>query len=122
MSQVETPIFWQATDLDILTPMLQEQLPTYPHLPEENRYLAVSRGLPHARVTLDVLRQLTDIPDDWQYLRELTLRYQNGMSTAFFQTYINEDERYQPLLSHAYTTSLSEPPYRFTLVETLPEF
>ncbi|MEO1144015.1 MAG: alpha/beta fold hydrolase [Cyanobacteria bacterium J06638_22] len=122
LSQVETPIFWQATDLDILTPLLQEQLPTYPHLPEENRYLAVSRGLPHARITLDVLRQLTDIPDDWQYLRELTLRYQNGMSTAFFQTYISEDDRYQPLLSHAYTTSLSEPPYRFTLVRTLPEF
>lgn len=122
LAQVETPVFWQATDLDILTPLLQEQLPAYPHLPEEDRYLAVSRGLPHARVTLDVLRQLTNIPDDWQYLRELTLRYQNGMSTAFFQTYINEDERYQPLLSHAYTTSLSESTYRFTLIRTLPEF
>lgn len=121
LAQVETPVFWHATDLDILTPLLQEQLPTYRRLPAENRYLAVSRGLPHARVTLDVLRQLTDIPDDWQRLRTITLTYQNALSTAFFKTYVAADNRYQPLLSHTYTTQLSESPYRFTLTRDLPE-
>jgi len=121
LAQVETPVFWQATDLDILTPLLQEQLPTYRRLPAQNRYIAVSRGLPHARVTLDVLRQLTDIPDDWQRLRTITLTYQNALSTAFFKTYVAADNRYQPLLSHTYTTQLSEFPYRFTLLRDLPE-
>jgi len=121
MAQVEVPLFWQATDLDILTPMLEEQLPTYGWITAENRYLAVSRGLPHARLTLDVLRQLTPVQDEWPRLRDVTQTYQQSMAIAFFQTYVTGDEGYRALLHPDYTQRLTVEPYRFSLVRSLPE-
>ncbi|MBD1913887.1 MULTISPECIES: alpha/beta hydrolase [unclassified Leptolyngbya] len=121
MAKVQIPLFWQATDLDILTPLLEEHLPTYGWITAEDRYLAISRGLPHARLTLDVLRQLTPIPDEWPRLRDVTQTYQEAMAIAFFETYIREDERYRTLLQQDYTQVLTEEPYRFSLVRSLPQ-
>jgi len=120
MAQVQIPLFWQSTDLDILTPMLEEQLPTYGWITTEERYLAVSRGLPHARLTLDVLRQLTPVRDEWPRLREITRTYQQAMAIAFFQTYVAGDEQYRALLHPDYLEILTEEPYRFSLVRSLP--
>lgn len=122
IGQVTIPVFWQATDLDILTPMLDEHLPTYGWLTTPDRYLAVSRGLPHARVTLDVLRQLTPIRDEWPRLREISVAYQNAMTVAFFQTYLAGDDRYRALLHPDYTEALTEDPYPLSLVRSLPAF
>jgi len=122
IGQVKVPVFWQATDLDILTPMLDEHLPTYGWLTTPDRYLAVTRGLPHARITLDVLRQLTPIRDEWPRLREISVAYQNAMTVAFFQTYLAEDERYRPLLHPDYAEALTEDPYPLSLVRSLPPF
>lgn len=120
IAQVDTPVFWQATDLDILTPILEEQLPVYRWLTTPDRYLLVSRGLPHARVTLDVLRQLTPIEDDWATMRGISFAYQNAMTVAFFQTYLVGDERYRPLLHPDYAEAITEAPYTLSLVRSLP--
>lgn len=121
MASVNTPLFWHATDLDILTPLLEEHLPTYSWITTEERYLAISRGLPHARLTLDVLRQLTPIRDEWPRLRDITQTYQEAMAIAFFESYIRGDERYRPLLQEDYTQVITEEPYRFSLVRSLPQ-
>lgn len=121
MANVNTPLFWQATDLDILTPLLEEHIPTYSWITAEDRYLAISRGLPHARLTLDVLRQLTPIRDEWPRLRDITQTYQEAMAIAFFKTYIQGDENYRPLLQEDYTQIITEEPYRFSLVRSLSQ-
>jgi predicted dienelactone hydrolase len=120
LSQVETPIFWEATDQDVLTPLVIEQTPAFGWLTTPERYLTVSNGLPHARLTLDVINRLTGQATTWETVKPITLRYQNVMSTAFFKVYVAQDDAYLPYLTAAYVQDLTVAPYTLTLVRSLP--
>lgn len=120
ISSATVPIFWEATDKDFLTPLMIEQVPTFGWLTTANKYLVVSNGLPHARVSLDVINGLTNQNMDWDRLRTITENYYNALSVAFFKVYLSEDEQYRPYLQASYAQALTEEPYTLSLVRSLP--
>lgn len=119
MAQAKIPIFWEVTDLDILTPLAVEQLPAFAALTTADKYLSVTQGLPHARVTYDALSKLTQTTTPWEDLKAIAHTYQNALSLAFFKVYIERDEQYRPYLTAAYAKALTQAPYSLSLVQSL---
>jgi predicted dienelactone hydrolase len=131
MAQVKGPLFWEATDLDVLTPLVVEQLPAFswltstttdPEAPENlaterhDRYLAVTAGLPHARLTLDTLSRLSKTkPRPWEEIKPIAEGYHQMLSTAFFQVHLANDNGYRAYLQASGAQHLSQAPYTITL-------
>ncbi|WP_088891386.1 alpha/beta hydrolase [Leptolyngbya ohadii] len=111
LRDVKVPIFWEATDQDILTPLLVEQLPAYRALVAPQKYLAVSQGLPHARLTYDALGGISNRKTPWSELKRISETYHGALTVAFFKTYIAENQTYQPFLQPNYTEVLSDRAY-----------
>lgn len=119
MAKANIPIFWEVTDLDILTPLAVEQLPAFAALTTPDKYFSVTQGLPHARVTYDALSRLTNSTTPWEELKLIAQNYQNALSLAFFQVYVAEAEQYRPYLSPAYAKALTVAPYSLSLVQSI---
>ena len=113
LSQVEGPVLWEATDKDILTPLIVEQLPAYNWLAndKDERYLAITAGLPHARITQEVLGRLTGEESDWETIRPIAEGYHQTLSAAFFQAYLADDKTYLPYLQARGAQHLTQEPY-----------
>jgi predicted dienelactone hydrolase len=122
MGRVNTPVLWEATDQDFLTPLAIEQLPAFAWLTTPEKYLVVSSNLPHARVSLDLINGLTNQTSNWDKLRTVTQHYHNALSVAFFKTYLTEEAQYRPYLQSSYVQVLTEEPYRLSLVQTAPDW
>ena len=122
MAQVEGPVLWEATDKDILTPFIVEQLPAFNWLSDSDdgadRYLAVATGLPHARITLEVLDRLTGQKNDWEGVRAIAENYHQMLNTAFFQVHLANNEAYRPYLQASGTQHLSQARYPLTWSES----
>ncbi|MEL6223637.1 MAG: alpha/beta hydrolase [Cyanobacteria bacterium J06627_8] len=135
MAQVRTPVFWEATEHDILTPLTIEQLPVFSWLahPETDteketeantdteagppndasesngdRYLAVASGLPHARLTLDVLNRLNNEAIAWETIKPIAETYHQMLSLTFFQVHLAGHDAYRPFLQARGMQYLSE--------------
>ncbi len=122
MAKVEGPVLWEATDKDILTPFVVEQLPAFDWLTatdaDTDRYLAVTTGLPHARITLEVLDRLTGQENDWEGIRAIAENYHQMLNTAFFKVHLAGDETYRPYLQAQGAQYLSQEPYNLTWTES----
>ncbi|MFM7424241.1 MAG: alpha/beta hydrolase family protein, partial [Elainella sp.] len=129
LAQVTIPLLWQVTDLDILTPLVIEQLPAFAALnppasdspdalahPHPDHYLAITQGLPHARVTYDALSRFTGSSTPWETLKQIAHDYQNALSLAFFRVYITQAEADRAYLTPAYAQAITQPPYNLTLL------
>lgn len=117
LNRVTIPLFWKATDTDILAPLLLEQIPAFTWLGSAEKYLAVSAGLPHTRVTLELTNRLTNQNLSASKMSAVTKLYHNVLSLAFFQVHLAENQSYHPYLQTSYMKVLSEPPYNLNLVQ-----
>ncbi|MEL6261467.1 MAG: alpha/beta fold hydrolase [Cyanobacteria bacterium J06626_6] len=126
LAQVAGPVLWEAADQDILTPFVVEQLPAFSWLtgspdPEADRYLTITSGLPHARITLEVVNRLTNQPAaDWENIRPIAEGYHRTLATAFFEVHLADNEVYRPYLQARGAQYLTEAPYTLTWTERLP--
>ena len=120
LAQVEGPVLWEATDKDILTPFVVEQLPAFNWLAadSEGRYLVVTAGLPHARITQEVLDRLTQEESDWETVRPIAEGYHQTLSAAFFQVHLVGNRTYEPYLQARGAQYLTQEPYTLTWRET----
>lgn len=118
MAEVEGPVMWEATDKDILTPLLIEQLPSYDWMTagsnSDERYLAVTSGLPHARLTLEVLNRITGEATSWEEIKPIAETYHQMLNTAFFQVHLAGNEDYRPYLQARGAQYLTQAPYMLT--------
>jgi predicted dienelactone hydrolase len=124
MAGVEGPVLWEATDKDILTPFIVEQLPAFDWLSDttdSDRYLVATTGLPHARITLEVLDRLTGQENDWEGVRAIAENYHQMLSIAFFQVHLANNELYRPYLQARGMQHLSQAPYPLTWKEAAPQ-
>ncbi len=126
LAQVEGPVFWEATEYDVLTPLTIEQLPAFSWVTApasegssppakqdlDPRYLVVTAGLPHARLTLDVVNRLTNQATDWETIKPVTEMYHQMLSLTFFQVHLAGDEAYRPYLGASGVQQLEQDPYR----------
>jgi len=132
LSQVQGPVLWKATDQDILTPFLIEQLPAFEWLtaadsdelgnePNDDHYLTVAAGLPHARITFEVISRITQTQNDWDQIRPIAESYHQRLNAAFFQVHLAGDTAYQPYLQAGGAQFLSQSPYSLTWKENVGE-
>ncbi|NJR37532.1 MAG: alpha/beta hydrolase [Leptolyngbyaceae cyanobacterium CSU_1_4] len=118
VKNIRIPVFWQATNEDIVTPLVLEQVPMFNALPSVQKYLAVSQKLPHTRVILRLLDRVTGtnramLSDE---LFKVTQNYLKTFNTAFFKAYISQDNTYQPYLTASYAKAFAQQPYHLTLI------
>ncbi|MEM9219949.1 MAG: alpha/beta fold hydrolase [Cyanobacteria bacterium P01_F01_bin.150] len=124
LALVEGPVFWEATEQDILTPLVIEQLPAFSWITNisdsadcdtdhriGDRYLVVSEGLPHARLTLDVVNRLTNQSVAWEDIKPITETYHQMLTTIFFQVHLAQDQTYRPYLRAEGTDYLAQESY-----------
>ena len=110
MSQLDLPVLWEATDIDLPAPLLLEQIPLFKAMTTPDRYLAVSEGLPHAHITFEVISGLVKEGEE-ERLKKLSMTYQKALTVAFFKTHVAQEEAFRPYLQSVYTQSISETPY-----------
>lgn len=116
LNKIAVPMFWEATDIDLATPLLLEQLPALGWLTTSDRYLAVTKGLPHAHITLEVITGLVEA-GTVDRLKAISKTYQNALALAFFQVYLAQDQSYRPFLKSAYARNISVKPYMLNLID-----
>lgn len=119
MAKANIPIFWEVTDLDILTPLVVEQVPAFDALTVSDKYFAVTQGLPHARVTYDAISKLSNTKTSWETLSAIAHDYQNALSLAFFKVYVAQEPEYATYLQSSYAVSLSQAGYPLSLVQSI---
>ena len=94
MSRIKVPILWSASDQDLITPLLLEQLPAFKQLETENKYAIIFQKLPHTFVT----RPENDTVSVAK-LKEITRSYHRTLSLAFFGWHLQQNSSYQPYLT-----------------------
>ncbi len=124
LSHVKIPIFWQATDEDIVTPLLLEQIPAFNRLTTE-KYLVVSENLPHTRVTIQLMDKLLNTRRvmSLEELRLVTQSYLEVLTVGFFKFYILQDKTASEYLQSSYIQYITKKPYnlKFLKFNSLPK-
>ncbi|MEL7523881.1 MAG: alpha/beta fold hydrolase, partial [Cyanobacteria bacterium J06553_1] len=107
---ISIPIMFQVVDQDFLTSLLEEQVPLFNSL-AENNYLVISEKLPHSNVTLSKEAQSSQAE-----AVKVAKTYQNILSLAFFQSYIAQDPDFLDCLTAEYLQAIAQEPYNLHLV------
>ena len=94
MSRISVPTLWSASDQDLITPLLLEQLPAFKQLETENKYAIIFQKLPHTFVT----RPENDTVSVAK-LKEITRSYHRTLSLAFFGLHLQQNSSYHPYLT-----------------------
>lgn len=118
LSRVNIPIFWQATDEDIVTPLLLEQIPAFNRLTSE-KYLVLSENLPHTRITIQLMDKLlnTNRAVSLEELISVTQNYINALTVVFFKFYICQDTKYSNFLQPSYAQYITKKPYNLIFLK-----
>ncbi|GFE67733.1 alpha/beta hydrolase [Chroococcus sp. FPU101] len=119
ISQIDIPVFWQASDEDLITPLLIEQTPTFSWLTTPNKYFSIAEKLPHTRIGLSVLNKIMDRQLSAEQLLALTHKYLSALNLAFFKVYLEQDEEYRSYLQQPYADILTEKPYDLILLQSI---
>jgi predicted dienelactone hydrolase len=118
MKSVSTPVMWQAAAEDLITPLICEQIPAFRELVNSEKYLAISQGLPHAWILFPLMQGLKNQEISKEEAAAIARDYQNVLTLAFFQIYLNGDEAYRRYLQPSYAKALSQDPYSLILLES----
>lgn len=116
LSQIDLPVFWEATNIDLPAPLALEQMPAFQTLTTPDRYLAIAKGLPHAHITFEVLTGLVK-ESEVKRLEALSMLYQKALTVAFFKVHVAQEEAFRSYLQASYAQSISEAPYKLHLFD-----
>lgn len=120
LSQLEIPVAIVASENDLLTPMIAEQIYPFTWLQTPEKYLAVIENGTHfsfiggeGKSALPVPSQVVGPPPDLAY------PYLKALSTAFFKTHITLEPEYRSYLNPTYANSISQAPFDLHLLQSL---
>lgn len=117
---INLPVLWSATDIDLLAPLLVEQVPPFSWLETPDKYLAIAQGLHHGEITFEYLLDLIPKSTSLQTLKAIGRSYQKALGLAFFKTHVAEDDTYRGYLRSSYAQAISEAPHNLHLVHSYP--
>lgn len=121
MGAINIPTMIVSGTMDTTTPALPEQIIPYTWLTTPDKYLLLVRPGTHFTFigggegsgAVPVPPQLIGPPPPAGF------PYMQTMATAFFQTYIVNDQKYQPYLTARYAKQMSETPFQFSLIQEI---
>lgn len=107
---------------DIFTPAVPEQIQPFTWLKNPEKYLVLIEKATHFTTIGGSNSERSVLPIPAEVLGPDPSRarpYINALSTAFFQNYLANKSEYSSYLSAAYTESLSQEPFKLSLVRSL---
>lgn len=121
MGAINIPTMIVSGTMDTTTPALPEQIIPYTWLTTPDKYLLLVRPGTHFTFigggeesgAVPVPPQLIGPPPPAGF------PYMQTMATAFFQTYIADDQKYQSYLTARYAKQMSETPFQFSLIQEI---
>ncbi|MGB3294282.1 MAG: alpha/beta fold hydrolase [Phormidesmis sp.] len=120
LAEVPVPVLMIAGSADTVAPALPEQIVPFTWLPEGDRYLLLMEGATHfSTIGVTGAETFGLPPEIIGPSPEIAQRYTQVMSLAFLSSYLNQDSRYQPVLSSAFTTRLSRPEMPLSFISSL---
>lgn len=112
MQKIKIPVFWEASDRDLITPLLLEQIPSFNKLSTKNKYLVITTGLPHTYVTRSKQQANSE-----NQKRKIAEAYHQALSLIFFKTYLTDESKYQHFLQSEDIQAIGESPYNLHLID-----
>ncbi|MEL6777226.1 MAG: alpha/beta hydrolase [Cyanobacteria bacterium J06597_16] len=132
LAQIEVPVLMMTGSADTVAPALPEQILPYTWLHQgldtegadstasSDRYLLTMEGGTHFSTMGLSGRETFELPPEIiGPVPEVAQRYTQVMSLAFLSTYLNNDSRYQPVLTSAFVTRISEPDMPLSIISEL---
>ncbi len=121
IAQIDIPIFMMTSSADTIAPALPEQIRPFTWLTTPERYLLLLEGATHFSTIGPTGTETFNLSSSIiGPVPEVAQEYTQAMSLAFLSLYLNEDERYRPILTSAFTTRFSRPEMPLSLITNLP--
>lgn len=124
MAQVSVPVMLLGGEVDLLAPVVPQQVAAFSWLQGSDRYLYVGENTSHGPDLTKLLTQFLYIDASLEQSIEEAVSATGGviksLVVAFSQVYLNEQEDYRPFLRSAYVEAVSAEPFRLHLVRDLP--
>lgn len=111
LAKVKIPVIVGAGTYDPATPIVFEQVRSFPWLGSSNKYLFLIEGQAHvdfSELDAGINNAIESVDNLTLPSPELIKEYGSSMVTAFFGVYLLQDESYMPYLQATYSNYLSQ--------------
>ncbi|MGK7874041.1 MAG: alpha/beta hydrolase [Xenococcaceae cyanobacterium] len=119
LSWIQIPVLLGASNQDLFTPVVLEQVRSFSWLTTPNKYLALVKGDTHFNLSeLDsgIFELLESFPPLTIRDRRMIESHSNYLLLAFFEVYIANNAEYRPYLQSSYTEYISKEPFNLYLI------
>ncbi|MGF1569745.1 MAG: alpha/beta hydrolase [Nodosilinea sp.] len=124
ISQIKIPVMMFGGALDILTPVVPQQVSVFNWLTTPEKYFYLGENSSHSAGTTRLITRLLRLDQDFEQGIDDGLALSRGVNkslvVAFSHVYLSGQQEYQPFLGAAYVETVSIEPFRFHLVRELP--
>jgi predicted dienelactone hydrolase len=121
LAQIQVPVMLGGGSYDPATPVVFEQVLSFPWLTTPDKYLALVEGQAHvnfAKLDAGITQLVESVPGLTLPSVDLISRYTHAMSVAFFEVYLLGNQDYRPYLEPAYAADLSRgEPFKLLLLD-----
>lgn len=121
LSRLNLPILWKTSGEDKVTPVASEQVRSFTWLTTPDKYFLLAEGDHHINLNLSMVKQTVS-----DSLKEIVApvpvtvsNYVNAMGVAFLKVHLANESEYRLYLQAAYAQSISENPYRLSLIRSI---
>ncbi|MFK8184326.1 MAG: alpha/beta hydrolase [Phormidesmis sp.] len=120
LKQINIPVMIMAGTADTVTPALPEQILPFTWLTTPNKHLLMLEGATHFSTIGETGTEPIALPNGIIGSEtEVAREYTQTMSLAFLNLYLKNDNRFQPILTSAFTTRFSRPEMPLSIINTL---
>jgi predicted dienelactone hydrolase len=124
IAQVSVPVMLLGGEVDLLAPVVPQQVAAFSWLQGSDRYLYLGENTSHGPDFTKLATQFLYIDESVeQGIDEAVITTQGvirSLLVAFSQVYLNQQDDYRPFLRSAYVEAVSAEPFRLHLVRDLP--
>jgi predicted dienelactone hydrolase len=124
IAQVSVPVMLLGGEVDLLAPVVPQQVAAFSWLRGSDRYLYLGENTSHGPDFTKLFTQFLYIDAALEQGIDEAVTATRGviksLVVAFSQVYLNQQEDYRPFLRSAYVEAVSAEPFRLHLVRYLP--
>jgi predicted dienelactone hydrolase len=124
MAGVSVPVMLFGGEVDLLAPVVPQQVAAFSWLRGDDRYLYLGENTSHGPDFTKLFSRFLYIDAAYEQGIEEAIAATTGVNrslvVAFSQVYLVEQEEYRPFLRSAYVEAVSAEPFRVHLVRDLP--
>ncbi|MBW4484746.1 MAG: alpha/beta hydrolase [Tildeniella torsiva UHER 1998/13D] len=124
MAQVSVPTMLFGGEVDLVAPVVPQQVAAFTWLRGHHRYLYLGENTSHGPDFTKLASRFLYLDDAFEQGVEEAIASTQGVNkslvVAFSRVYLSQQEEYRPFLSAAYVEAVSAEPFRLHLARELP--